>query len=145
MSGARPAGDSERDRAALDEQVRSLTAQVRELASLLMLPPLWRGRSFEQITAGIPEVLVTVIRADVAVLRIEAPARATHAHPPGSDLVALAERAAEIGSGQTVAAGLKMGRYMPITIAPTTPPMMTMIIGSSRLLNASTALFTSSS
>ena len=46
---------------------------------------------------------------------------------------------------QIVAASLKMGRYMPITMAPTMPPMKIMIIGSSRLLSASTELFTSCS
>src|SRR5690606_8550297 len=51
----------------------------------------------------------------------------------------------EEGHRQTVAAILKIGRYMPITIEPTTPPMMIMIIGSSRLLSASTELLTSSS
>lgn len=49
------------------------------------------------------------------------------------------------GRRQMVAAILKIGRYMAITMPPTMTPMMTMIIGSSRLLRASTALLTSSS
>ncbi len=43
----------------------------------------------------------------------------------------------------TTEPSLKIGRYMPTTMLPTTPPMITMIIGSSRLDNASTALLTS--
>ena len=46
---------------------------------------------------------------------------------------------------QIAAASLKIGRYMPITMQPTMPPMKIMIIGSSRLDSASTALLTSSS
>ena len=46
---------------------------------------------------------------------------------------------------QIAAASLKIGRYMPTTMLPTTPPIMIMIIGSSRLDNASTELLTSSS
>src|SRR3954466_6292579 len=43
----------------------------------------------------------------------------------------------------TTAPSLKIGRYMPTTMPPTTVPMTTMIIGSSRLDSASTALLTS--
>ena len=43
----------------------------------------------------------------------------------------------------TTEPSLKIGRYMPTTMPPTTTPMKTMIIGSSRLERASTALFTS--
>ena len=49
------------------------------------------------------------------------------------------------GFDYTTAASLKIGRYMPITMPPTTMPMKIMISGSIRLLSASTALFTSSS
>lgn len=45
----------------------------------------------------------------------------------------------------TTAPSLKMGRYMPTTMPPTNIPMMTMMNGSSRLANASTALLTSCS
>src|SRR5690606_16463102 len=44
---------------------------------------------------------------------------------------------------QIAAASLKIGRYMPTTMAPTMPPMKIMISGSSRLDSASTALLTS--
>src|SRR5690606_2490502 len=47
------------------------------------------------------------------------------------------------GPGQIAAASLKIGRYMPTTMAPTMPPMKIMISGSSRLDSASTALLTS--
>jgi len=45
----------------------------------------------------------------------------------------------------TTAPSLKIGRYMPTTMLPTSPPIITMINGSSRLLRASTALLTSDS
>jgi len=45
----------------------------------------------------------------------------------------------------TTAASLKIGRYMPTTMPPTSTPMITMMNGSSRLDNASTALLTSCS
>src|SRR5690606_13286284 len=45
----------------------------------------------------------------------------------------------------TTAASLKIGRYMATTLPPTITPMNTMIRGSIRLLNASTALLTSCS
>src|SRR5690606_15821828 len=51
--------------------------------------------------------------------------------------------AAPPGAGQIAAASLKIGRYMPTTIAPTMRPMKIMISGSSRLDSASTALLTS--
>ena len=43
----------------------------------------------------------------------------------------------------TTAASLKIGRYMPITMLPTSTPIITMMNGSSRLASASTALLTS--
>ena len=46
---------------------------------------------------------------------------------------------------QMAAASLNTGRYMPMTIEPTTPPMTIITIGSIRLDSASTALFTSCS
>src|SRR5690242_20550180 len=49
------------------------------------------------------------------------------------------------GDQPTTAASLKIGRYMPMTMPPTSTPMMTMMNGSRRLDSASTALLTSCS
>ena len=46
---------------------------------------------------------------------------------------------------QMAAASLNTGRYMPMTMEPTTPPMTIITIGSIRLDRASTALLTSCS
>ena len=82
-----------------------------------------------------------------ASLRCRARQRAGRA-PPGPGVAQEGGRDGEAGGAAqpiTVIAILKIGRYIAITIAPTRPPMITMMNGSIRLESASTALFTSSS
>src|SRR5690606_12360504 len=74
---------------------------------------------------------------------------AEHQAEAGGERIAegrvLIEECHLVGARQIAAASLKIGRYMPTTIAPTMPPMKIMISGSSRLDSASTALLTSCS
>ena len=43
---------------------------LRDLAALLALPRMWRGRSPSYIASSVADVLVTLVRADVVYLRL---------------------------------------------------------------------------
>ena len=62
----------ERVSAALgSDEVQSLQAHLRDVAALLALPGVWRGREVAFIAASLLDALVSLLRVDVAYLRVE--------------------------------------------------------------------------
>jgi signal transduction histidine kinase len=56
---------------AVSAEVRRLQAQVRDLAALLALPGIWRGRDVDFIAGSLLDALVSLLRVDCAYLRLE--------------------------------------------------------------------------
>jgi signal transduction histidine kinase len=62
----------ERVRAARgSDEVQSLQAHLRDVAALLALPGVWRGREVAFIATSLLDALVSLLRVDVAYLRVE--------------------------------------------------------------------------
>ena len=62
----------ERVSAALgSDEVQSLQAHLRNVAALLALPGVWRGREVAFIAASLLDALVSLLRVEVAYLRVE--------------------------------------------------------------------------
>ncbi|MGH9173942.1 MAG: GAF domain-containing protein, partial [Vicinamibacterales bacterium] len=55
---------------ALDEQ-RALSNQLRDMAALLALPALWRGREPAYIAEGLLDVLTSILRLEFAYVRLD--------------------------------------------------------------------------
>jgi signal transduction histidine kinase len=55
------------------DQVRVLQAQVRDLAALLALPAVWRGRDAAAIAESLLDALVSILRLDIAYIRLVDP------------------------------------------------------------------------
>jgi signal transduction histidine kinase len=53
------------------DEVQSLQAHLRDVAALLALPGVWRGREVAFIAASLLDALVSLLRVDVAYLRVE--------------------------------------------------------------------------
>src|SRR5687767_5502017 len=51
-------------------ELSSSSPQMRDLAALLALPRLWRNRDATFIAAGVLDVLVSLVRPDVAYVRL---------------------------------------------------------------------------
>lgn len=54
-------------------ELRSLRSQIRDLAALLALSAMWRGRELPFIASSLLEALVSLLRLDIAYLRLENP------------------------------------------------------------------------
>jgi signal transduction histidine kinase len=53
------------------DEVQSLQAHLRDVAAILALPGVWRGREVAFIAASLLDALVSLLRVDVAYLRVE--------------------------------------------------------------------------
>src|SRR5688500_4548297 len=54
----------------------ALQSQIRDLAALLALSAMWRGRDLQFIAGNLLDTLVSLLRVDLAYLRLEDPAGA---------------------------------------------------------------------
>ncbi len=70
MSEVRDAQIAANDRT----EVAQLRGQIRDLAALLALPALWRGRELTFIAGNLLDALVSLLRLDLVYLRLEDPA-----------------------------------------------------------------------
>ena len=62
------------EEASVLSELSGLRSQIRDLAALLALPGMWRGREVSFIASNLLEALVSLLRLDFAYLRSEDPA-----------------------------------------------------------------------
>ena len=70
MTGTPEPREPEPSRPGFEEECRLLRGQLRDLLAVLPLPALWRGWTTAQIAGDLLEVLVSLLRLDLAYVRI---------------------------------------------------------------------------